>query len=166
MSVMRARRAALVALIASVLGLVFAAYSTYDYAEQLDRQVHAVHCSFIPGAPVSTDADNPCKTALFSPYSAIYRATYWGGVPISLFGLGAFAFFVGFAVYLQAGGPRLSRLAYPTFVAMTLGPLAASAVMFTISLTRLHALCKLCVGIYLSSIVLAVAAILGARAHA
>ncbi len=163
---MSAKRAAWLALVAAVLGLVFAAYSTYDYAQQLDRQVHAVHCSFIPGAPVSTDADNPCKTALFSPYSAIFRATYWGGVPISLFGLGAFAFFVGFAVYLQAGGPRLSRLAYPTFVAMTLGPLVASAVMFTISLTRLHALCKLCVGIYLSSIVLAVAAILGARAHA
>src|SRR5580692_549044 len=78
-----AKRAALLALIAAVLGLVFAAYSTYDYAAQLDRQVHAVHCSFIPGAPVSTDADNPCKTALFSPYSAVFRATWWGGgVPL------------------------------------------------------------------------------------
>src|SRR5271169_482698 len=97
---MSAKRAALVALVASALGMVFAAYSTYDYAQQLDRQVHAVHCSFIPGAPVSSDADNPCKAALFSPFSAVLRATYWGGVPISLFGLGAFAFFVGFAVYV------------------------------------------------------------------
>jgi hypothetical protein len=45
---------ALVAAIAAALGLVFAAYSTYDYAEQLDRRVHAVHCSFIPGLPPAT----------------------------------------------------------------------------------------------------------------
>jgi uncharacterized membrane protein len=165
MARMNAKRAAVLALVAAVLGLVFAAYSTFDYAQQLDRQVHAVHCSFIPGAPVSADADNPCKAALFSPYSAIFRATYWGGVPISLFGLGAFAFFVGFAVYLRAGDRRVSRLAHPTFVALTLGPLATSALMFTISVTRLHELCKLCVGIYTSSLVLFVAAILGARAH-
>jgi uncharacterized membrane protein len=163
---MNAKRAAVLALVAAMLGLVFAAYSTYDYAQQLDRQVHAVHCSFIPGAPVSADADNPCKAALFSPYSALLRSTYWGGVPISLFGLGAFAFFVGFAVYLRAGDRRVSRLAHPTFVALTVGPLATSALMFTISVTRLHELCKLCVGIYTSSIVLFVAAILGARAHA
>ncbi len=153
-------------MVAAVLGLVFAAYSTYDYAQQLDRQVHAVHCSFIPGAPVSSDADNPCKAALFSPFSAIFRATYWGGVPISLFGLGAFAFFVGFAVYLRAGHARLPRSAYPTFVALTLGPVAASAVMFTISVTHLHALCKLCVGVYLASITMAVCAVLALRADA
>ncbi len=162
---MRARRAALIALIASALGLVFAAYSTYDYAQQLDRQVHAVHCSFIPGAPVSSDADNPCKAALFSPYSALFRATYWGGIPISLFGLGAFAFFVGFGVYVWIGDRRLARSAYPTFVALTLGPLLVSVVMLTISLTHLHALCKLCVGIYVSSVVLAVSAFLGMRSH-
>src|SRR5271155_3691790 len=98
-----ARNAAVVAAAAPLLGVVFATYSTYDYAQQLDRQVHAVHCSFIPGAPVSTDADNPCKTALFSPYSAIFRATFWGGVPVSLFAVGAFAFFVAFATYLALG---------------------------------------------------------------
>jgi uncharacterized membrane protein len=156
----------MVALGAALLGLVFAAYSTYDYAEQLDRQVHAVHCSFIPGAPVSSDADNPCKAALFSPYSALFRATYWGGVPISLFGLGAFAFFVGFAVYLWQGDRRLPRFAYPTLVALAIGPLAVSVIMLTISLTHLHALCKLCVGIYASSVVLAIAAFVGMGAHA
>ena len=66
-----ARRWALVAAAAAALGGVFAAYSTYDYAEQLDRQVHAVHCSFIPGLPASSDGDNPCKAALFSAYSAV-----------------------------------------------------------------------------------------------
>jgi uncharacterized membrane protein len=153
-------------MIAALLGIVFAAYSTYDYAQQLDRQVHAVHCSFIPGAPVSSDADNPCKAALFSPYSAIFRATYWGGVPISLFGLGAFAFFVGFAVYLLVGDRRLPRSAYPTFVVLTFGPLAVSVYMLTISLSHLHALCKLCVGIYVSSVALAAAAIVGMLSHA
>src|ERR1700684_3307986 len=95
-----ARRAAIVAAVVAILGWVFAGYSTSDYAAQLDRQVHAVHCSFVPGAPVSTDGDNPCKTALFSPYSALFRDTWWGGVPVSLFALGAFSFFAGFGVYL------------------------------------------------------------------
>jgi uncharacterized membrane protein len=156
---MRPRSAAILALVASALGLIFAAYSTYDYAEHLDRQVHAVHCSFIPGAPVSTDADNPCKTALFSPYSALFRATYWGGIPISLFALGAFGFFAGFALYLFLGGKDVPERTRKVFGALSVTPLLASLVMFTLSLTRLHALCKVCVGIYLSSILLAVAGV-------
>src|SRR5262249_19309822 len=81
-----------IAVVAAALGLVFAVYSTYDYAQHLDRQMHAVHCSFIPGAPAGTE-DSACKAALFSPYSAIFRATWWGGIPISLFAVGAFSFF-------------------------------------------------------------------------
>ena len=38
------------ALIGSLLGLLFASYSTMDYAEHLDRGLHDVHCSIIPGA--------------------------------------------------------------------------------------------------------------------
>jgi uncharacterized membrane protein len=163
---MRAKRAALVALMASVLAFVFASYSTYDYAQQLDRQVHAVHCSFIPGAPVSSDADNACKAALFSPYSALLRSTYWGGIPISLFGLGAFAFFVGFAAYMFVGDRRLPKSAYPTFFALTIGPVLVSILMFFLSVTHLHALCKLCVGVYVSSFTLSIAAWIGMRAHA
>jgi uncharacterized membrane protein len=161
-----AKRAAIVALAASVLGLVFAGYSTYDYAQQLDRQVHAVHCSFIPGAPVSSDGDNPCKTALFSAYSALFRATYWGGVPISLFALGAFCFFAAFAVYLTMSEPRGSKWAWRFFAVVALFPLVASIGMFVISVTHLHTLCKLCVGIYVSSTVLAASAVAGAFADA
>jgi uncharacterized membrane protein len=157
-----ARNATLVAVAVAVLGFVFAGYSTYDYAQQLDRQVHAVHCSFVPGAPVSTDADNPCKTALFSPYSAIFRATWWGGLPVSLFAVGAFSFFAGFAVYLALGAR--SRRAHPFFAAVAITPLAASLAMFFISAVHLHVFCKLCVGIYVSSLVLAVAAAVGWRA--
>ncbi len=151
-----AKRASIVAVLVAALGLIFAAYSTYDYAQQLDRQVHAVHCSFVPGAPVSTDADNPCKTALFSPYSALFRATWWGGVPVSLFGMGAFAFFAAFALYLALGAR--SRRAHPFFAIASLFPLGASLVMFFISAVHLHVFCKLCVGIYVSSLALAAAA--------
>jgi uncharacterized membrane protein len=159
-----AKRAAVAALLASTLGFTFAAYSTYDYAVQLDRQVHAVHCSFIPGAPASTDGDNPCKAALFSAYSALFRATYWGGVPISLFALGAFCFFAAFALYLLLAGTRASKWAWPFLFVSSLCPLVASIVMFLISVTHLHTLCKLCVGIYVSSIALTVSALVGARA--
>jgi uncharacterized membrane protein len=159
-----AKRAAIAALVASTLAFTFAAFSTYDYAVQLDRQVHAVHCSFIPGMPASTDGDNPCKTALFSAYSALFRATYWGGVPISLFALGAYGFFAAFALYLLLGGRRVSKWAWPFFAASSLVPLAVSIGMFFVSVTHLHTLCKLCVGIYVSSIVLAGSAIAGALA--
>ncbi len=157
-------RKTVVALVAAAIGLIFAGYSTYDYAQQLDRQVHAVHCSFIPGAPVSTEADNPCKTALFSPYSAIFRATWWGGVPVSLFAMGAFAFFAGFAVYL-ALGPRRAKRAHEFYATAALAPLGASLVMFFISAVHLHLFCKLCVGIYVASLVMAIAALLAWSAH-
>jgi uncharacterized membrane protein len=156
---MRPRNAAILALAAAALGLVFAGYSTYDYAEHLDRQVHAVHCSFIPGAPVSNDADNPCKAALFSPYSALFRASYWGGIPISLFAMGVFGFFAGFALYRFLAGSSVPLRTRQMFGALATTPLVASLIMFTVSLMRLHALCKVCVGIYFSSILLAVAGI-------
>jgi uncharacterized membrane protein len=163
---MQRAKAPWIALAASVLGFVFAAYSTYDYAAQLDRQIHAVHCSFIPGAPVSTDADNACKTALFSAFSAIFRATYWGGVPISLFALGAFSFFIGAAVYLGLAARRAASGTHAMFAWLAIGPVLASATMFTISLTHLHTLCKLCVGIYVSSVTLAIAAFAAWRSNA
>ena len=152
-------------IVAAVLGLTFAAYSTYDYGQHLDRQIHAIHCSFIPGAPVSDDADNPCKAALFSPYSALFRESYWGGIPISLFALGAFSFFAGFGVYLLLLGDKAPRRAHLFLAAAGATPLLASLVMFFISLTRLHEFCKICVGIYFSSSVLAVAAYLALREY-
>jgi Vitamin K epoxide reductase family len=155
------RRAPAVAVAAAALGLVFAGYSTYDYALQLDRQVHAVHCSFIPGAPLPGEADNACKTALFSAYSALFRATWWGGVPVSLFALGAFAFFVGFGLYLALGAR--GQRAHAFYAAASLTPVAASFVMFLISVVHLHVFCKLCVGIYVASFVLGGAAIVGWR---
>lgn len=158
------RKVALVALVAAIIGFVFAAYSSYDYAQHLDRQVHSVHCSFIPGAPVSDDADNACKTALFSSYSAVLRQTYWGGIPISLFAMGAFGFFIGLAATIAVANDRVPRWALGLLGIAGFGPLVASIVMFTISATQLHTFCKLCVGIYICSIALAACAVLAIRA--
>lgn len=160
------RIAAGLCLAGAVLGLVFAAYSTGDYAAHLDRQMHAVHCSFIPGAAVSSDDANPCKAALFSPYSAVFRQTFWGGIPISLGAVGCFTFFIGLALYLLLGPARASKRSIHLLAITAAAPLAASVVMFVISLTELHEFCKLCVGIYTSSLLVAVAAALGVRALA
>src|SRR4051812_9900072 len=89
-----------VALGASVLGLAFAALSTSDYVKHLDRQVHDIHCSFIPGAAPEHGGDSPCRVAMYSAYSAIFRDRFWGGIPISLFAVGAFVFFTAFSLYL------------------------------------------------------------------
>src|SRR5471032_2713605 len=83
---------AILALVASLLGLLFASNSTLDYAKHLDRRLHDVHCSFIPGAPATSEAE-ACRVAMYSPYSALFKEHYWGGIPISLFALGSFAFF-------------------------------------------------------------------------
>jgi uncharacterized membrane protein len=156
----RSRLPAAIALIASVLGLVFASYSTLDYAAHLDRRLHDVHCSFIPGAPATSDAE-ACRAAMYSPYSALMREDYWGGIPISLFALGAFTFFFGFSVYLLVANGRAPRRAVTFFAAASLTPLLVSALMFTISVTQIGTLCKTCVGLYIASFLLAVGGLLG-----
>lgn len=152
-------------ILSSLLGAVFAALSTSDYAAHLDRQLHDTHCSFIPGLDTPT-ADNPCEAAMYSPYSAVLKSTFWGGVPISLFGLGAFAFFLAFSIYLVMARADASKRFRLGFFLCTVGPLVASIVMFVLSLTKLGALCKLCVGIYLASLGLFVSgmlAVMGGR---
>ena len=149
---------ATLALIGSFLGLLFASYSTMDYAEHLDRGLHDVHCSFIPGAPPTSEAE-ACRAAMYSPYSALFRESMWGGVPISLFALGAFAFLGGFALYLLLARERAPKAALVFFAGVGVTPLLVSLVMFTISVTKLGHLCKTCVGIYISSLLLAIGAL-------
>ena len=147
---------AVLSLVAALLGLLFASNSTLDYAKHLDRRLHDVHCSFIPGAPATSEAE-ACRVAMYSPYSALFKETYWGGIPISLFALGAFAFYSAFAVYLLVYGSRAPRRALQFFGAVSVLPLLVSLIMFTISVTKLGTVCKTCAGIYISSILLAVA---------
>lgn len=158
------RRFAAMGLVASALGLTFAAYSSVDYARHLDRHLHDVHCSLIPGLAAGADEENPCRAAMYSAYSALFRGTYWGGIPISLFALGAFSFFVGFSLYLLLAGQRASKSALLFFAAIGVTPLVVSLLMFFISITKLGSLCKTCVGIYLSSTLLAAAAFFAWRA--
>jgi hypothetical protein len=156
----KSRVPAAIALLGAVLGLIFATYSTLDYAAHLDRRLHDVHCSVIPGAPATSEAEG-CRTAMYSSYSAVLREQYWGGLPISLFALGAFTFFVGFAVYLLVAAHRAPAKAVVFHAAASVTPLLASIVMFTISVTRLGTLCQTCVGIYAASFLLALGGLLG-----
>jgi len=151
---------AAISLVGALLGLLFAAYSTLDYANHLDRGLHDVHCSFIPGAPATSEAE-ACRAAMYSPYSALFKESMWGGVPISLFALGAFSFFAGFALYLLLAADRAPRRSVIFFAILSLTPLVVSLVMLTLSLTQLGSLCKTCVGIYVSSFLLAVGGLMG-----
>src|SRR5205814_877882 len=153
----------LVALVASLLGLLFSSYSTFDYAKHLDRRLHDIHCSIIPGAPV-TDSADACRAAMYSPYSALLKEKYWGGIPISLFAVGAFIFLAAFALYIFIAGDKAPRKAVGTFAVVAMAPLLASLVMLTISVTRLGTFCLVCVGIYISSFILAGAALMGLTA--
>jgi hypothetical protein len=140
--------------VGSVLGLLFASYSTLDYAAHLDRRLHDVHCSFIPGAPPTSEAE-ACRAAMYSSYSAVLRDSLWGGIPISLFALGAFSFFAGFAVYLLLAKSSSSRVSNVFFACVSVTPLLVSIIMFVISVTKLGSLCKTCVGTYIASSLLA-----------
>src|SRR5882762_5720190 len=83
----------------AVIGLVFAGVSTYDFVQHLDRQVHSLHCSFIPGAGHDSGASG-CQAAMMSPYSSVFRTRVWGGLPISLPAMAVFAFLGFFALDL------------------------------------------------------------------
>jgi uncharacterized membrane protein len=159
----RTRLPGVLGVVASSLGIFFSAFSTHDYTLHLDRQLHSIHCSFIPGLAEATAGANACTAAMYSPYSALLRDRYWGGIPISLFALGAYAFFLAASVYLLTAGNAASKRAWQGFGVAALTPLVASAVMFFLSLTRLGAFCKLCVGLYAASVLLFVAGVIALR---
>jgi uncharacterized membrane protein len=152
------------ALFASLLGLAFGASSTLDYIQHLDRQVHNLRCSFIPGLTAEQGADAACRTAMNSPYAALLRDRYWGGIPISLFAIGAFAFFAAFALYMLLAQRKAPRRAAQFLFAAGITPLCVSLLMLLISALKLGSICKTCAGIYIASALLAVAGI-GALVH-
>ena len=156
----KSRLPAALALLGTVLGLIFAANSTLDYAAHLDRRLHDVHCSFVPGAPATAEAES-CRAAMYSPYSAVLKDSYWGGIPITLFALGSFAFFAGFCLYLLIAGKRAPKLAVGFFSAVSLTPSMVSLYMLFVSVTKLGVICETCVGIYISSALVSLGGILG-----
>ena len=161
MSKQVARYPAWIALAGAVLGLVFAAYSTLDYVRHLDRQVHDLHCSIVPGAAAVEAAESGSRTALYSAYSALWRDKIWGGVPISLFAVGAFSFFAAVATYLGVASGQAPRRAWRFLGYASLGPVLVSITMAIISATELGSFCQTCIGIYVSSAILAIGGILG-----
>lgn len=146
-------------LVGSVLGLFFAAFSTHDYATHLDRQLHGTHCSFLPGLSDVEKGENACKAAMYSPYSSLLRDRIWGGIPISLFALGVYSAFFAMSLYVLVAGDKASKRSWQAYGVALLTPLPVTFLMFYLSAVRLGEFCKLCVGLYGASIVLAVAGV-------
>jgi uncharacterized membrane protein len=140
----------IVVIVGAVVGALFAGIATYDFVQHLDRQVHSIHCSFVPGGN-GTLGPSGCQTALMSPYSSMFRSHVWGGIPISLAALSVFAFIAFFAADL-ALSRRQRDVRATAFLALACAlPALASIVMATISLTQLHTACTQCIAIYVSS---------------
>lgn len=154
-----ARPFLVIALGAALLGVVFAAVSTSDFISHLDRQVHSIHCSFIPGAGAEI-GESGCRTVMLSPYSSLFRASLWGGLPISLLALAVFAYLVmHLARTLLSGAPFTTADARYLVVAAAL-PVVMSAAYAYIAVSLIGVVCKLCVGVYVSSGVLFLAAVI------
>lgn len=139
-------------LLSALAGAYFTGFSTFDFAGHLDRQVHDIHCSAIPGVLESdASASSGCHLAMMSPYSSVFRALVWGGLPISLPGLATFAFLIFRALDLFLNRREDDREATLFLVLASIVPVLASLVMGTIAYNEIGEFCKLCVGTYLSS---------------
>lgn len=143
----------------AVAGLVFACLSTSDFVQHLDRQVHSLHCSFIPGVAPTADAASGCHVALMSPWSSVFRSWIWGGIPVALPGVAVFAFLVFRGIELWVVRGLRDRNAALFLFAATLVPVLTSIFFGTIALVELETFCKTCAGIYTSSLICFVAAI-------
>jgi len=143
----------------ALAGVIFAGVSTYDFIAHLDRQVHAITCSIVPGiGPKDASGESGCHTVLMSPYSSVLRDLTWGGIPIALPALGVFAFLLFRAVDLLLR-KRMVRGETGFMVAATALPVLTSIVYAIISATQIGTFCKVCIGIYVSSLGVFVAAI-------
>jgi uncharacterized membrane protein len=147
-----APRKTLIALgLSALVGVIFAGVSSYDFIAYLDRQVHAITCSMVPGlAPQDTSGASGCHAVLMSPYSSVLRDVTWGGIPIALPALGVFAFLLFRALDLL-WRRQMSRRETGFMIAATLLPVLTSVVYAIISMTKIGTFCKVCVGIYVAS---------------
>lgn len=138
--------------VVALVGLVFSSVSTSDFVAHLDRQVHGIHCSFVPGADTpDVSGASGCHATLMSPYSSILRDSVWGGVPVSLPSMAVFTYLLVCALallVLRRDGER--RATGYQALAWAL-PFLTSCVFGYLSIHELGAACKLCIGIYSSS---------------
>jgi uncharacterized membrane protein len=137
----------------AALGVAFSAVSTYDFVAHLDRQVHDITCSFIPGLhEPGTGNASGCFAVMMSPYSSVLRDATWGGIPIALPSLGVFAFLFFFGVALLVKKNAELRPAHVAFaVAAAALPSVVSIIYWVIAVNLVGAVCKNCVGIYIAS---------------
>jgi uncharacterized membrane protein len=137
-------------LVGAAAGFWFASVSTSDFVEHLDRKVHSIHCSFIPGGGIDATGTSGCHATLMSPYSSFMRTRVWGGVPIALPAMSVFAFLVFWVLYIRLS-KRTDRESHMVLLGAAIVPLVTSLIMGYIALVELDAACKLCIGIYLAS---------------
>jgi hypothetical protein len=142
-------------LIAALWGAWFAATSTSDFVQHLDREVHKIHCSYNPSADIESTIESPCRTVMLSPYSSWFRQDYWGGIPVSLWAIAVFAFLAYRAGHLLIRGRSLRSEGFFLMMA-TLLPAIMSALYYWLAVTKVGAICKVCQGIYWSSAAAAV----------
>lgn len=157
---MRSRPLTLLFLVAAVAGFFFASMSTMDFVQFLDRQTHAINCTFTPGiSALDASGTSDCHVTLMSPYSSVLRASVWGGVPISLAAMSVFAFLIyrGLDLLLNQREAERGTTGFLAFSAAL--PFLTSLVMGYLSLVELDAACKLCIGIYSSSTIAFVSAV-------
>ena len=157
-------RAILALLVFAVAGVFFAAVSTSDFAAHLDRQVHAITCAFVPGLTAPDMAGTSgCHAALMSPYSSVLAGWTWGGVPISLLALAVFAFLTCHALVVLLQRRAVDRSETTFLLAATALPVVVSLLYLFLSVTRVGALCKVCVAIYVASAGVFAAAVMAHR---
>lgn len=137
----------------ALLGAIFLAVSAFDFIAHLDRQVHAITCSFVPGlgAPDASGASG-CHAVMMSPYSAVLRTSTWGGIPIALPGMAVFLFllFRVLDIWLRKADQDAHETRF--LLLATLLPVLASVVYFGIATFIVGSVCKLCIGTYVASI--------------
>lgn len=136
-------------LVGALIGAYFAATSTADFVAHLDRDVHAIHCAFMPGEKAEM-GESGCRTIMLSPYSSFFRDKWWGGLPVSLWALAVFSFLAYRSTHLLWRGKPLRSEGVFLFLA-TLLPVGMSAIFGHIAVNEVGAVCNVCVGIYVSS---------------
>lgn len=144
-----ARIPLIIAALAALAGVIFAATSTADFVAHLDRQVHDIHCSVVPGAE-AVRGESGCRTVMLSPYSSWFRQDYWGGVPVALFAMSVFVFLAYRAGALAVRkDPRKGEVFF--LAAGMFLPVLMSIIYGYLASVKVGATCTVCVGMYWSS---------------
>ncbi len=151
---MRPRISSALLALASAAGLFFTSWSTVDFVQHLDRQVHSIHCSFVPGM-TAADASGAsgCHVALMSPWSSVFRTELWGGLPVALPGMAVFAFLLYRALERIVNRREDDVHANDFLVVAWLVPVLTSIVFGYVAMVELDAFCKVCAGIYGASFI-------------